>query len=293
MVCIPGQATEIPGSDVACETLTVRGCLTVAGVDITGGGSGVDIEDEGVPIAGNPHSTLNLTGSGVTATDAGGGVVDIAIPGPEPVLNFDHLEDFINSEGSIQRTLGAAVVTLLSNPSGSGYYIGVIQAQAPVPGDEATIFVQYYVPTNPIAGQQTIDLGGGPFSMEARGNLLHVPDAIDDENITILGVGFGSALAFGVGVGLFGNANYWAIGAAGPDIDTGVPATTAITKWRIDHDAVTDTATWYIDGVLVATVVGAGVSGVTLGAIVGNLSNTTGTCGFLLDYMRIQYTTIR
>ena len=40
MPCIPGQAVEIPGSNVACETLTVRECLTVNGVDITGGGGG-------------------------------------------------------------------------------------------------------------------------------------------------------------------------------------------------------------------------------------------------------------
>lgn len=36
--CTPGMATELPGSDVQCATLQVRECLTVDGVEITGGG---------------------------------------------------------------------------------------------------------------------------------------------------------------------------------------------------------------------------------------------------------------
>lgn len=46
-----------------------------------GGGFGVNVQDEGVDIGGNPHSVLNFTGGGVTATDAGGGVATINIPG--------------------------------------------------------------------------------------------------------------------------------------------------------------------------------------------------------------------
>lgn len=45
-----------------------------------GGGSGVDVEDEGVSEAAGA-TTLNFTGAGVTATDMGGGVVDVDIPG--------------------------------------------------------------------------------------------------------------------------------------------------------------------------------------------------------------------
>lgn len=39
------------------------------------------IQDEGVPLAGAPHTTLNFAGAGVTATDAGFGVALITIPG--------------------------------------------------------------------------------------------------------------------------------------------------------------------------------------------------------------------
>jgi len=39
----------------------------------------VDVQDEGVAIAGNPHSTLNFAGAGVLAVDAGGGVATVTI----------------------------------------------------------------------------------------------------------------------------------------------------------------------------------------------------------------------
>jgi len=54
-----------------------------------GGGIGVNVQDEGVPLANNPHPTLNFIGAGVTATDAGGGIADIDIPGGLlPVVTF-------------------------------------------------------------------------------------------------------------------------------------------------------------------------------------------------------------
>lgn len=45
-----------------------------------GGGPGtIEVEDEGVAV--NSATTLNFIGAGVTATDAGGGVANITIPG--------------------------------------------------------------------------------------------------------------------------------------------------------------------------------------------------------------------
>lgn len=46
-----------------------------------GGSTGVDVQDEGIPLPGNPHQTLNFEGAGVVATDMGGGVAKITIPG--------------------------------------------------------------------------------------------------------------------------------------------------------------------------------------------------------------------
>jgi hypothetical protein len=46
------------------------------------------IQDEGVPLAGAPHTTLNFVGAGVTATDAGFGVALITIPGGGGAIAF-------------------------------------------------------------------------------------------------------------------------------------------------------------------------------------------------------------
>ena len=44
-------------------------------------GPTIVVQDDGVPVPGAPHDTLNFRGAGVQATDAGGGVADITIPG--------------------------------------------------------------------------------------------------------------------------------------------------------------------------------------------------------------------
>jgi hypothetical protein len=51
-------------------------------IDAHGGGGGAPtIQDEGTPLAGAPHSTLDFVGAGVTATDGGSGKALITIPG--------------------------------------------------------------------------------------------------------------------------------------------------------------------------------------------------------------------
>lgn len=52
--------------------------IAVSGVDGSGG-SGVNLENTGTPVPGNPHLTLNFTGSGVTVVDDGGGVATITV----------------------------------------------------------------------------------------------------------------------------------------------------------------------------------------------------------------------
>jgi len=46
-----------------------------------GSGSSITVQEEGVNVAGGPHSTINIIGDNVTATDAGSGVADITITG--------------------------------------------------------------------------------------------------------------------------------------------------------------------------------------------------------------------
>ncbi len=81
--------SELPGSDVACETLDVRddahvgGALTVDGA-ITQGGvpvvSGLQLQNAGVPLAGGPWTTLNLTGL-VGSAGGGAGVASVVASG--------------------------------------------------------------------------------------------------------------------------------------------------------------------------------------------------------------------
>lgn len=56
--------------------IVANGQAMVAGVNIP---SSISLQQSGGPVAGTPHSTLNFTGSGVTVTDAGGGVATVAI----------------------------------------------------------------------------------------------------------------------------------------------------------------------------------------------------------------------
>ncbi len=61
----------------------------VGAVDGAAGTAGIFVEDEGVLIAPNQFSTLDFVGAGVTATDAGGGVAQISIPGGIDGIDVD------------------------------------------------------------------------------------------------------------------------------------------------------------------------------------------------------------
>jgi len=50
----------------------------------TGGVAGVNAQDEGVAVPNTPHTIIDFVGPGVTATDKGGGKVEVAVPGVSP-----------------------------------------------------------------------------------------------------------------------------------------------------------------------------------------------------------------
>jgi hypothetical protein len=94
MSCVPVNPIELPGSNASCATLTVRECLTVNGVEITGAGSpgSIDVLDEGGFVPGTPFVALNFLGAGVTATPGAPGQADITVPGASPTLPIvEHL----------------------------------------------------------------------------------------------------------------------------------------------------------------------------------------------------------
>ena len=60
---------------------SVAGLPVLDGRNLTGvsAASTLGVEDEGTPVSGGPHDTMNFIGSGVSAVDAGGGTVDVTI----------------------------------------------------------------------------------------------------------------------------------------------------------------------------------------------------------------------
>lgn len=71
----------VPVIDPGLPIINIGSCTSVGG---GGGAGGVEVSDEGVPLAGGPFGTLNFAGTGVVATDAGGGTALITITGGGP-----------------------------------------------------------------------------------------------------------------------------------------------------------------------------------------------------------------
>lgn len=87
-------------------------------------GGGVDVEDEGTPEA-TGATTLNFVGSGVSAADVGGGVVDITIPGATSGVD---IEDEGVSEATGALTLNFTGAGVAATDVGGG------QVDIAVPG---------------------------------------------------------------------------------------------------------------------------------------------------------------
>ena len=98
-----------PGPAVPSPTLVQADQRTVIGdgsherpLHVASGVPGsIVVEDEGTPVVGAPHTGLNFVGGGVAATNAGGGLVAVTVPGvtiedegtplagaPHTVVNF-------------------------------------------------------------------------------------------------------------------------------------------------------------------------------------------------------------
>ncbi len=86
------------------------------------GGGGVDIEDEDVMVLADA-TTINFTGAGVLATNAGGGQVDVTIPGAGSVASLNDVGD-VNADspmdGQVLTYDGSADVWYPADSSGGG-----------------------------------------------------------------------------------------------------------------------------------------------------------------------------
>lgn len=114
---------------------------------------GVNVQEEGVAIAGNPHSTLNFVGGGVTAADAGGGVATITVPGMLFPADTVHAADFI------------PVMSKFNGFDGSGNVTAALPAASSVPNGT---WVGFYL-TNPFAGFASTIQAAGADSIDGFG----------------------------------------------------------------------------------------------------------------------------
>lgn len=73
---------------------------------VTGGTGGVNVKDEGTPIAGNPHTTFNFVGAGVAATNVGG-VATITVGGSSAPTQTTLLNNNTQGNGAFPNTVSS------------------------------------------------------------------------------------------------------------------------------------------------------------------------------------------
>ena len=75
---------------------------------VVAGGAGVAVEDEGVPLVGNPYATLDFVGAGVAATDVGGIVARVTVPG---TVTVDGTTIAGDGQGTPLHVIGVPTIT--------------------------------------------------------------------------------------------------------------------------------------------------------------------------------------
>ena len=106
-----GADTTVNGTFKVIKLVGARGADGADGPTGTpGSGSTINLQDEGSSITNTPHSNLNFTGAGVTASDAGSGVATISIPGgSDGVTIQEEGSDLANTPHSTINFIGSAV----------------------------------------------------------------------------------------------------------------------------------------------------------------------------------------
>jgi hypothetical protein len=148
--------------------------------DLTTGGSGtMAIEDEGTPVTGGPHDTMNFVGSGVTAADAGGGEVTITIAaGSAPI------DTVFGRTGTVVAVAGDYTASEVTNvPAGDIAATTVQAAIDELDTDKAAVgHTQVYttvdgVPTDTFLGRDSAGTGATEaMNLTVARTLLNVED---------------------------------------------------------------------------------------------------------------------
>lgn len=174
-------------------------------------GAGTVYKDEGVAIAGAPHSTVNFVGSGITATNAGGGQVNVSVNAgaviqdegsplagaPHTTLNFAGAGVTATNAGG-----GVALVTipqgaptiqeegspLAGGPHSTLNFVGSAVTAANAGGGVATITVSAL--TGLVVKDEGSTVTGGPHTaLNFIGAVVSVADAgAGQANVTVSGV---------------------------------------------------------------------------------------------------------
>jgi hypothetical protein len=81
----------------------------------------IEVEDEDIAVPNGPHSVFNFTGDGVDAIDAGGGQVDITIPGQTSLANVAEPLAFRARKPSVQVISASGAADVVANYDAEDY----------------------------------------------------------------------------------------------------------------------------------------------------------------------------
>jgi len=190
-------------ADLSAPEITALDAVVLAhlGVAPLPAADSINIEDEDVAVPNTPHSTINFTGTGVTAVDAGAGQVDVTIPGSSTFqglglwryrteitstptagrLNFDNVNIDIATEMYVNVINdGGTDITPFLTLLGTDDLV-YIQAQ-----DDSTQSVVVKIGATPtlLSGVYTFPIG----DVEAQG-----PALTNNETVAVLGVHSGDS----------------------------------------------------------------------------------------------------
>lgn len=139
----------------------------------TGSGVNINVYDEGLPVAGTPHSILNYTGPGIQATNFGGGRADIFVPG------FDRQE--VRSAATFNTTSATYVdlttMTLTTKSLGAnGSYIAIFNCQLSVSNNSSSGYFIFNVNGSDVTATEAFETPGntGRHNFTLVANLTNI-----------------------------------------------------------------------------------------------------------------------
>jgi hypothetical protein len=230
----------------------------------TPGINGITVENQGADIGGNPHQILNFVGAGVTASDAGGGVATITIPGGEPIASVTTtFDDFLDDRRSFLSVAGGGAIGGGGSDMGNnapGTYTQTVTA--------ASTDVARILAARGDGATASLYFGGGVVVWENRHQIPTLSGGAQRIDLRVgMHDGLIGAPTNGVWIeyslALNGSQNYFLCAASAgvtTKVDTGIAAIAgANRKVRITVNAAGSSASVTIDGVAGAAPVAANI----------------------------------